>query len=351
LQRSAAAAVKLYMGSCVRTVVRRWTVTVALAIAFGATTSAARAQANGDVLPPDTAAPQPQPHSDQNSQPATQNAVQHGIVTPSRNAAPVGAPAIGQQPQTPAGTQPQGQPGWSNVTPPTAPQAPLDMPPQAPRVNYVNGQLTIRAENSTLADVLNAVRARTGTPIDVPPSAMTDRVAVHLGPAPPREVLSALLDGSNFNYVILGSEQNPESVQRVVLTPRSPESANANPPQPMQRPPMQVDNGDDNDQDVPDTAIEEPAPPPMVQPIPPQPGATVQPGVQPGVAQQPGVMQQPGVQPNQTAPVQPGENPQQQQQQSVKTPEQLLQELQELQRRQQQQQQQGGNPGNPSTPR
>src|SRR5215510_5958764 len=41
------------------------------------------------------------------------------------------------------------------------PQRPVQIPPKPPRVSYVNGQLTVVAENSMMTDVLNAVRSAT----------------------------------------------------------------------------------------------------------------------------------------------------------------------------------------------
>ena len=55
-----------------------------------------------------------------------------------------------------------------------------------PQVTYENNQLTIVASNSTLADVLRAVRKTTGADIDVP--AAPERVVTHLGPGPARDV-------------------------------------------------------------------------------------------------------------------------------------------------------------------
>ena len=80
--------------------------------------------------------------------------------------------------------------------------------------------LTIVAENSTLSDILRAVRTQTGAAVEIPPNA-TERVVTHLGPGAPRNVLASLLNGSHFNYVMLGSPTNPDKVDRVILTSKS----------------------------------------------------------------------------------------------------------------------------------
>ncbi|MGA9815069.1 MAG: hypothetical protein WBQ64_19970, partial [Terriglobales bacterium] len=74
--------------------------------------------------------------------------------------------------------------------PPPPPPTPEQMPAVPPQVHYSQGQLTIVAENSTLADILRAVRAQTGAAVEVPPNA-TERVVTHLGPGPARDVLAA----------------------------------------------------------------------------------------------------------------------------------------------------------------
>jgi len=58
------------------------------------------------------------------------------------------------------------------------------------------------AHNSTLADVLRAVRKLTGAEMEIPPNA-TERVVADIGPGPARTVLAELLNGTHFNYVMV----------------------------------------------------------------------------------------------------------------------------------------------------
>jgi len=109
---------------------------------------------------------------------------------------------------------------------PVVPQGPLpqptldQMPAIPPQVTYQAGQLTIQAQNSTLGDILRAVRAKTGASVDIPSNA-DERVVGRLGPGPAREVLASLLNGSHFNYVMVGSATDPGAVQQVILTSKS----------------------------------------------------------------------------------------------------------------------------------
>jgi hypothetical protein len=114
---------------------------------------------------------------------------------------------------------------------PTGPvlQIPLEsIAPVPPQVSYQNGQLTIVAFNSTLGDILQAVREQTGAEIEIP--AATERVVTHLGPGTAREVIAELLNGSRFNFMLLGSAQDPSLLTRVVLKAKtSPDGASPNP--------------------------------------------------------------------------------------------------------------------------
>ena len=195
--------------------------------------------------------------------------------------------------------------------PPVAPPVPLtpaQMPATPPQVTYDNGALTIVAQNSTLGDILRAVHTQTGAVMDISGSA-TERVVSRFGPGSPRDVLAQLLNGSSYNYVILGSPTDAGTVQKVVLTPKSPtgteaqseQVATANPVSRVQ-PAQEATEDDAEDSSDADAGGDEPAATPAES----------------------------AAQPNQPQ----GQPP-------VKTPEQLLQELQRQQQLLQQQQQQG----------
>lgn len=205
------------------------------------------------------------------------------------------------------------------VQPPPPPPTPEQMAPVAPNVTYQGGQLTIQSNNATLAQVLRSVQAKTGASFDIPSSANSDRVVAQLGPGQPKDVLATLLNGSKFNYIILGSPEQPGSVQKLILTPRqnTPITNTAqNRPAPQPQPEPQQD--DDYT-------------PPEPTPVEDNSGA---------VGQPPPGAYRPGFTPNQPD---NGDNQQQGDingQQAPKTPEQLLQELQRMQQQQQMYQQQ-----------
>jgi len=185
------------------------------------------------------------------------------------------------------------------------PQVPLDaMPAVAPEVSYQDGLLTIVAPNSTLADILRAVRKHTSADIEIPATA-SERVVTRLGPAPAREVMAELLNGSHFNYILLGSPDDANALVRVVLVAKPPDTpvpsaqAGNNPATPaaISAAADTPDAADDAVDDTPDQGAAEAEPPA-------------------------------------SSPDQPG----------VKTPQQMLQEMQQRQLQQQQQQQTGQQP-------
>lgn len=107
-----------------------------------------------------------------------------------------------------------------------AEQSPSQPPPsQAPVISWDGKQLTIDAENTSLSEILLAIRSRTGASIEMPPSTSAERVAVHMGPAPVREVLSSLLYGTDFNYVIQSSDGDDEGLGKVIITAREKDSS------------------------------------------------------------------------------------------------------------------------------
>ena len=227
-------------------------------------------------------------------------------------------PAAAHQPAVPAVRQPAA---------PAAPLPPEQLPASPPEVQFSRGQLTITAANSTLGDILRDVRKQTGASVDVPANA-TERVVGQFGPGPARDVLTSLLNGSHFNYLLLGSADNPYALDRVILTsktggpsePPAQQASATNPSNQFVQPPVaysqnaeaQDTSNDDSISDVPDSAD----------------AASDDQSNQADDEQQQQQGQPFG---------QPG---------GVKTPEQLLQELQQRQQQMQQQMQQqpGGVP-------
>ena len=138
------------------------------------------------------------------------------VVSPSPHLAPLPDAPPGAPPVPP--TAPLTL-AMARLAPPLA-RTPEQMPASPPEVSWDGKLLSITCENSTLADILTAVRVHTGAAIEIPPSAAAERIATNLGPAPPRQVLTTLLSSSDFDYVIQASEDNKDWLGSVILTPR-----------------------------------------------------------------------------------------------------------------------------------
>ncbi len=216
-------------------------------------------------------------------------------------------------------------------TAPPPPPTPEQMPAVAPEVVYQGGLLTIKAPNSTMNDVLSAVRRVTGATIEKPPIGGNDRVVAQLGPGQPKDVLESLLKGSRYDYIILGSMTKPGGVDRVILTARANTGAATavatNAPAPNQPPRPNVQPAQPGDQEEPETDQEDMTVPERDQAEPEQPEQQQQPQMQPGAPQ--GMPQQA---PQEQNPQAQGQGQDQNQQPRVKSPDELLRELQQMQK-------------------
>jgi len=219
--------------------------------------------------------------------------------------------------------QPETAPPAPAPQPLPPPPTPEQGPSSPPEVSFQGGQLTIVARNSTLGDVLTAVKKKTGAAVDMP-AVSSERVVGRFGPGAPRDVMAQLLNGSHYDYVLLGAPSDPGALKKVVLVARvsGPQaSSSGQPPQANQpNPNLQAVPEVENDQNANEQTVEE------------------NPEPSPDMEQQ--QEETPQEQP------QPGQNGQP----VVKTPEQLLRELQQQQQQQQQQEQGAPPPGAPGQP-
>ena len=140
---------------------------------------------------------------------------------PRRNSAHKDNPPVSAvNPETPAPIPPASIAPVPAEAPPAAPPTAEQTPPQPPVVTWDGNLLTIDAENSTLAAVLVALRNQTGAPIEIPSAASRERVFVHLGPGQVRDIISSLLYGAEFDYIVETSDDNPDALRSVVVTAR-----------------------------------------------------------------------------------------------------------------------------------
>ena len=128
----------------------------------------------------------------------------------------VSLPLVGQIQGVETPSTPKPRPAFGPQPVPAPPPTLEQLPASAPRVAFQGGQLTIVSRNASLGAILREVESKTGATIDMPANP-TERVVGQFGPGPAREVLASLLNGSRFNYVLMGSPQDPASLDKVVL--------------------------------------------------------------------------------------------------------------------------------------
>jgi hypothetical protein len=84
------------------------------------------------------------------------------------------------------------------------------------QVGYVDGQLSILAENSNLNQILREVGRLTG--MKITGNIAAQRVFGRYGPGPPAEILATLLDGTGSNMLLIAHQSG--APQELILTPR-----------------------------------------------------------------------------------------------------------------------------------
>jgi len=202
-------------------------------------------------------------------------------------------------------TQPTALPGQVAPGAPQAPATPqvappVPDPPRHAEVVLTRGLLQIRADNSSLNQILRSISHVTG--MKITGGVEEQRVFGSYGPAPLSTVLATLLDGTGANILLLGG--NPDTPPELVLTSRSGGSV---PPGPNSPAYAMYDDVSDRSDHVAPAAVRPPVTP---SPTPMPAGSTSAPAA--------------SVPPSASGPT------------KVLTPEMVLQELQQMQAQQDQ---------------
>lgn len=203
------------------------------------------------------------------------------------------------QPQTPSPEQPAAPPQ------PETPKWPANDAPSQPSITWNSQGLHIEAANASLSQILNQVSSETGAKVEG--LSGDERVFGDFGPGQPRDVLSQLLHGSGYNFLLLGTQDGP---LRVILSTRRTTTQPGQTNQGYNRQ-MPVDAQQDDEN-------------------PPDPEPEEQPPFQPQRA--------PGDQNNPNGNMTPQQRMQMMQQQRLQQMQQMQQQYQQQQQQQQQQQ-------------
>ena len=127
--------------------------------------------------------------------------------------------AVSQVSQQPSGGVGAASPSAISAVAPAPPPPPPPKP--AVEVTFQNGLLRIQTQGATLAEVLSEVQRQTGAEVAIPAGAEQEQVVADLGPAPARDVLASLLNGSRYNFIFVGGEQG-HGLEKVVLNRKEP---------------------------------------------------------------------------------------------------------------------------------
>jgi hypothetical protein len=120
------------------------------------------------------------------------------------------------------------------------PAGPTDAAPQPPQVTLDAGKLTIDANNSDLSTIIEKVAHESGMTVDGLDK--SGRVFGVYGPGAPRDVLTELLSGSGYNFMLLGGANGSVPTQLVLTAQGSaPPAANGH------RAASPQDDADDSD--------------------------------------------------------------------------------------------------------
>jgi hypothetical protein len=157
------------------------------------------------------------------------------------------APALPLKP-----IQPQHKNSKDALPPPPDPTVPvpavapnlLDQPALPATVTAGNNELTVKADNSSLAQILQQVSSETGMKLDG--LGGDERVFGSFGPGAPREVLTALLNGTSYNVMMVGDLPNG-APRELLLTSRA--SGGGSPPANANQNPAQTHNPDEDNPD------------------------------------------------------------------------------------------------------
>jgi hypothetical protein len=175
------------------------------------------------------------------------------------------APAAAPAPATPAAptAQPAAAPQPAPLQSTEVAPSLLQQPARDAQIVFADGNLSIHADNSSLAAILRQVASNSGMKIEG--LGGDERVFGNFGPGAPRDVLADLLVGTAYNQVLLGDLSNG-APRELILSPVTRGGTPAASPAPQAN--ANTDDGNNEPE-----AVEAPPPPPPEAPA----GSTQQP--------------------------------------------------------------------------
>ncbi|HTJ29419.1 MAG TPA: hypothetical protein VL346_02915, partial [Acidobacteriaceae bacterium] len=121
---------------------------------------------------------------------------------------------------------PEPAPAPVAVQAPPKPDWPANDPSQPGHVKWDGSRLTITATNASLSQVLHEVSSATGLKVEGLDSSRDQRLFGNFGPAPARDVLNEILEGSGYNVILLG-DRGAGNPRELLLATQRPGVRNA----------------------------------------------------------------------------------------------------------------------------
>ncbi|HTZ60497.1 MAG TPA: hypothetical protein VMB49_20450 [Acidobacteriaceae bacterium] len=131
-------------------------------------------------------------------------------------AAPVQPSAVTPVPQPAAPTPPAAAATPQTSPEPAVPPSMLQQPAQPAQIVFEDENLSIKANNSSLSEILHEIAAKSGMKVEG--LGTDERVFGSFGPGAPRDVLADLLNGTAYDQVLLG-DLSDGAPRELILTP------------------------------------------------------------------------------------------------------------------------------------
>jgi len=148
---------------------------------------------------------------------------------------------------------------------PPKPDWPVNDPSQPAHVSWDGSKLSVTATNASLSQVLHEVSSATGLKVDGLENGRDQRIFGSFGPAPTRDVLNQLLDGSGYNVIIMG-DRGQGNPRELVLAAQSASSKSGGNRPAVNQPQEEEPEPEPEPQPEPEPRPQQGPPPPGARP-------------------------------------------------------------------------------------
>jgi len=92
----------------------------------------------------------------------------------------------------------------------------------APSVSYDGNAVSLSAENGSFGQVLDLFKQQIGLEYEIPPELSTERLPLlEIKGLSVKAALLKVLEGSNYDYILVAAPGNPEKISKLLITAKS----------------------------------------------------------------------------------------------------------------------------------